>query len=610
MIDGQQRLTTIFLILKALFQKLDPSQLQSIDKKLTYKSRRLSALTLEKIPYLGDEFDSMIKDGFDFAKKALDEYVDDSDLEEFKKYFLHNVILIHYNVPKDVDLNHYFEVMNSRGEQLEKHEIVKSKLIGIIGESKEKSTFARIWDSCSQMGNYIQEIISIPLLFNNDYKSLMVNSFEDINFNDIVLNTKTIYELSKQSIEGTEINNFQAPDYKFQALTDFPNFLLIVLKLTLLKYKRLNISEFQLDDKYLLEQFERALDLCVDENEKIKFVKDFSFNLLKSKFLLDNFVVHHSLSNNEEPGQNPWMLERYYKDGKDTTPRNLSNDETTQYELVHLLSMFEVAFSPKTRKNYLFYILIHLFENDNIGDYLTFLRQLADKYFFDVYVNKANLNERNLPKPDAFDKTILGDDCTINLNLNDNIPNYRPQFNEIYPEGTRDISLFVFNYTDYRLWMKYAAEMRGQKTKKGDSIRELFFTNLGCNDFGLETFDQFYFSRTRKSLEHFYPQANALPDEDSDRITPTQSQINTFGNFAMIGSDANSSGSNWDPIAKCNHYNSKKQNPASVAALKFKIMMKICDDNKNHRQPGLEWDYSDIRNHQDKMLNILFCRHE
>ena len=32
--------------------------------------------------------------------------------------------------------------------------------------------------------------------------------------------------------------------------------------------------------------------------------------------------------------------------------------------------------------------------------------------------------------------------------------------------------------------------------------------DIGCSDFGLKVFNQFYFSRTRRSLEHYYPQAN------------------------------------------------------------------------------------------------------
>ena len=55
--------------------------------------------------------------------------------------------------------------------------------------------------------------------------------------------------------------------------------------------------------------------------------------------------------------------------------------------------------------------------------------------------------------------------------------------------------------------------------------------------------------------------------------------INRFGNFAMIGSDANSSGSNWNPIDKKNRYLDTKSNQVSVASLKFRIMLQKCQDN-------------------------------
>ena len=67
-----------------------------------------------------------------------------------KDFFLNKVHIIHYRVPKDVDLNHYFEVMNSRGEQLEKHEIVKAKLSEqLIGDEDAMEKFSRIWEACS-----------------------------------------------------------------------------------------------------------------------------------------------------------------------------------------------------------------------------------------------------------------------------------------------------------------------------------------------------------------------------------------------------------------------------------------------------------------------------
>jgi hypothetical protein len=181
-------------------------------------------------------------------------------------------------------------------------------------------------------------------------------------------------------------------------------------------------------------------------------------------------------------------------------------------------------------------------------------------------------------------------------------------FNAIYPVGECNIPLFVFNYTDYKLWKKYATELRGKEIKKGAKERTQFFEELGCSDFELEPFNNFYFSRTRKSLEHYYPQAKA---GDGNQLS--SDEINCFGNFAMIGSDANSSGSNWNPIDKKNRYLDTKSNQVSVASLKFRIMLQICQDNydagvrneKMKRPFGLEWKYEDIQEHQRKMLDII-----
>ena len=71
----------------------------------------------------------------------------------------------------------------------------------------------------------------------------------------------------------------------------------------------------------------------------------------------------------------------------------------------------------------------------------------------------------------------------------------------------------------------------------------------------------------------------------------------------MIGSEANSSGSNWSPKTKLDHYldPSGKIGQVSVASLKFMIMMQICKDNQT-------WEFEEIKNHQDKMMDILFSK--
>ena len=109
-------------------------------------------------------------------------------------------------------------------------------------------------------------------------------------------------------------------------------------------------------------------------------------------------------------------------------------------------------------------------------------------------------------------------------------------------------------------------------------------------------------------MEHYYPQAKA-----GDNMPISSQEINCFGNFAMIGSDANSSGSNWNPIDKKNRYLDTKSNQVSVASLKFRIMLQICQDNYDggikedslKRPFGLEWNVDDMVRHQEKMLDII-----
>lgn len=597
-IDGQQRLTTIYIILKAL-------GIETIANRLTYSARKVSATTIEKMPEFGDEYDLGIRKGFDYAQDALNEIVGDKkdDKEKFKKYFLNNVHIIHYLVPKDVDLNHYFEVMNSRGEQLEKHEIVKAKLCEkLIGDDDAMEKFSRIWGACSDMSFYIQQKLpEVTTVFGETMNDFDIESFDEFpNPNigsSLSLGMKPISEFLNSSIRMMDKDDEIDNNDRFQPIIDFPNFLLIVLKITRLRNEEdFNPLSFTLDDKELIKEFDKV-------NLTPEFVKDFAYNLLLAKYYLDNYVIHHA-NGEDRVIENPWKLQYYYKKGnKATYLKDLYEDSKVQDEVIQLLSMFEVAFTPKQRKNYLFYCLYHLFEDWDPNNYLEFLRKLADKYFFDVYLDASKLNDINQPKPNSFDETIIS-----NGELNVELEEVNRNFDCIYPVGSYNIPLYVFNYTDYKLWRKYAEELRGNKEKKGSRNRIGFFRSLGCSDFELDPFKNFYFSRTRKSLEHYYPQAKA-----GDNMPISTQDINRFGNFAMIGSDANSSGSNWNPIDKKNRYLDTKSNQVSVASLKFRIMLQKCQDNydagikdDNTKRPfGLEWNVNDMEDHQKKILEIV-----
>ena len=611
-IDGQQRLTTIRIILGVL--GIAPTN------HLTYSAREKSDKTLKSIPeFKTDKADFGIVNGYKFAETAINEIVSIEQRKEFKDYFLQKVHIIHYQVPKDIDLNHYFEIMNSRGEQLEKHEIIKARLLDKLKDNpKESNLFAQIWGSCSKMSVYLQQSFSIggTKIFGKDLTEFKSSGFEDILLNISTSGTgetKKIIEYINNSFESFEnVKGEKEHSDTFQPIIDFSNFLLIVLKITRMEESDFIPTEFNLDDKELINEFDK---ITLDE----EFVKKFGYNLFKAKYYLDNFIVHHT---NEEDtiDNNPWALQKFYYDNnnKKYYPKNLfEEDDDSQIKAVQLLSMFEVSFTARQRKNYLFYCLLYLFRNNikpyntYIGRYLQFIEGLAKKYFYDIYLDQSQLNEINTPLPGSFDDKILDSDNKLNTKITHiNKSDFSTRFKDIYGDGiemSKGVPLFVFNYIDYKIWKKYADELRGEKSKKGSSYRKQFFDELGCSDFELDIFRLFYFSRTRRSLEHYYPQATATGENG----TLDQNQINCLGNYSMIGSEVNSSGSNWSPSTKLIHYldtTSGKVKLISVASLKFMIMMQICRDHvkAEDRTPGQEWNFEDIKNHQEKMIDILF----
>ena len=606
-IDGQQRLTTINLVLKALGIKLN--------NKLTYRARKKSNDSIESIPHFDiDQKDVGIVNGFNYAVDAIKEIVPEDDKETFIRYFLNNVRIIHYQVPKDVDLNHYFEIMNSRGEQLEKHEIVKARMIERLTSDEDKDKFNQLWEYCSQMNVYIQQKYNDAQIFGNNHCVLQLSDFAKLptlkttTGDEIAKSTIKIKDILSSSGAGKTETKSESID-SFQPVIDFSNFLLVVLKITRMSEKEFDPIKYILDDKDLLNEFDNVQDAGKLTED---FVKQFGYNLLKAKFLLDNYVVHHS---NEEDSMdsNPWKLQHWYKeDKKSSYLKNIEgkDDDNNQIHLVHLLSMFEVSFTAKQRKNYLFYCLFYLFrlegvKNINVADYKFFVKRLADKYVKDVYLKQENLNEINVPKPGSFDAAILVKNEMGAWTLDDKPKNEQLDFNAIFGDGSKiskGIPLFVFNYLDYLIWQYYSVNLRGDTVKNEDILTE-FFAPLGCSKFDLNIFNHFYFSRTRRSLEHYYPQANA---NGMDGL-PNQEQINCFGNYAMIGSDVNSSASNWTPRVKRDHYldSSGKIRQISVSSLKFVIMLQKCKDNADKREAGKEWFFEDILEHQRLMVNLM-----
>ena len=154
--------------------------------------------------------------------------------------------------------------INAEPLTLEKHEIVKAKLSDQLkNDNKAMEKFCKIWEACSDMSFYIQQKLpNMTEIFGKDMSNFKLERFDDFPIApqqlDNSFGMKTIEKLLdipvKKEKEVSEI------DYNdsFQPIIDFPNFLLIVLKITRMQEKDFNPSDFTLDDKELINEFDKV----------------------------------------------------------------------------------------------------------------------------------------------------------------------------------------------------------------------------------------------------------------------------------------------------------------------------------------------------------------
>jgi uncharacterized protein with ParB-like and HNH nuclease domain len=556
-IDGQQRLTTLNILYAVLHRDFASEITSKIAYQLNLKfdARKISTHTLEYVSTIdhpvsfdtGEEYNSNMQDAYEVAKKLLKTLFkgNSAKLQDFYNYLSQKVNILRVSVPKDTDLNHYFEIMNTRGEQLEKHEILKAKLMQLLSNDKKASfVFNKVWEACSDMERYLQYGFSTAerdkIFIAKSWNDLAVNSFDELS--DKV-------EFKNESDESTILNlleivshqgNFEhntdhkedAPE-RFTSIINFPNFLLHILRIQ-------TKQDISLDDKRLLEPFDEQLKSFHNDQDKENFVKHFSFNLLKGKFLFDRFIIKREFLK-EKDG---WSLKslKWYE-GNKVSYVNSYNDEEINRRLLMLLSMFHVSAPTLIYKHWLNASLFFLFDNQQITaeKYLGWLENLAQAYLYDRYLPVEDKEEEfyNIIYENsaiAQNKYILENQNWKSLNAGTSVEN------------------FIFNYLDYILWLE---------------------NSDGHNEF------EFSF---RSSVEHYYPQN---PISSADKLD--QSTLDKFGNLCLISRSKNSTLGRNMPQAKKDHYVRVKPD-----SLKQRLMMK---------EP--EWENEQIENHTESMIQKM-----
>ena len=322
-IDGQQRLTTLHILNKCLSKFVGGLTLSEIQwdaedaerTNLDFESRPESKAQIDD-PAMAIKADSGIAHGFEAMWQALINLknlegakLEDRELiDQFKNFINEQVKICRTIVPKDTDLNHYFEIMNTRGEQLEKHEIIKAQLMGKLGQEDQKA-FAKIWDACSDMSRFA--VSGLPTVIREEFFADKLRDFQQFDldeFKDLFIDKKAegskdeelkkIKDEIKRDLETGELegglsicdiigNSIEKPkdvdntdDGQYQSVIDFPNFLLHVLKVRADDTEKEKIS---LDDGSLLTAFEHLTDADA--------IKQFVMDLLKCRLLFDYYVI-------------------------------------------------------------------------------------------------------------------------------------------------------------------------------------------------------------------------------------------------------------------------------------------------------------------------------
>ena len=518
-IDGQQRLTALFLIFARLGLRVKK-------ECLSYVCRPSAETALFKVANGTFSRDDGV-DGHDPACgiyagiNAIDQKIANENarlkghgkpedyatrlVEKFKQ-----VVLLRVVVPERTDLNRYFEVMNTRGEQLEQQDIVKADLMSNLADNSEKSAFATIWDACSDMDGYCQmhfhNVAQRDAVFGGDWAKvekfgsatrLLQTIAEYSSDNQAPERMLTFRAFLDKPVETKDNTEGDAPVSRFEGIIDFPHFLLHVLHV----YQK--TEKGTLDDKNLITAFKEAQK--ANPSGKGDFARQFICCLLKCRYLFDRYLIKRETLNT---GADSWSLKELVqsvsgsKRSASYRGSTFTDNSDGLDDLRMLQACLRVSYLDPKAMRWITRILNTLYHET----------VKTCQYLVDVIKDSIRADIKSF-------LSMPGHECL----------------------GVATPHL-VLNYLDYLLWKKHA----------DDSVF-------------IEGFEFEY----RSSVEHWYPQHPTSADswgKEADR----------FGNLCILRGDINSKFSNLLPRSK--QLNQEKYLNPKHRSLKMRIMADLTAD--------------------------------
>ena len=285
--------------------------------------------------------------------------------EEFVNYFFNHVVIIWSEMPEDTNVADYFEIMNNSGEQLQKHEILKSLLMSkLTGDDKGMAVFYRIWDACAFMDDHVERYFKKAerdILFGENVTGFYPNRILELS--DIIEENQNVEEqdgideiLSNHKYAIAEENKKKnEKEHRSEAIIDFPNFLMHVFRLQYNDFYKVGNEEVDipLNEKELIKVYKSIKDNI----DSIDFIK----KLLYYRVLFDRYIVRISSDDDKD---DKWTLKRpqVYEDKQDNKTKKVNYEKNTFDDrnndgAVKAISMLQVSFPQRKYKNYLNKIL-------------------------------------------------------------------------------------------------------------------------------------------------------------------------------------------------------------------------------------------------------------
>ena len=548
-IDGQQRTTALNLIALALKHEFGFDRLKAVN--LTFPARKKSNENIQKLfinEKISEDDENELTRGYRHAKDALKKVLGERQLEPqpFVDYLFNKVIIFRSILPKDLDLNLYFERFNSRGEQLEAHEILKAQMMAKFGIDQEMAQkFARIWDACAEFDKPVASQFKMRRKRADNFQErerIFGWHFSNYSFHNIY-DDIDFYQNERRKLSdilGIKVNEKITESEKdfgdYTQVIDFPTFLLHVLAI----WEGKDTSEVQLDDKKLLTLFDI-------KNKNETWVIEFSEFLLRMKHIFDNFIVRNSNMDSSSRNKDEWFLQKgtyyeYQPNGKakehyiveERFTKNTFSDSEMNKNIILLQSMFAVTFTANRDSRWLYESLRFLFNH---------IEELDQPEFGSYFKDFLEIMAVRFAEGRLFTEE-------------DMIKKYG------------DIPVYAFNFVDYILWKN--REELGRKYK------------------GIK-FDQFKFAY-RRSIEHWFPQH---PNSD-ERVEKMDDQfLHSFGNLCIITDSQNSKFGNLVPSAKYKQW----EGIFDRQSLKLQIMASITEKTK--------WESDQIKGLEKEILPMV-----